>query len=81
MWFNMGSSQGETPIGSNRDVRDIFLTVREKGRLPRSNRDRSMTLNGSGVRISSVFGVSSATVIDVLKKEPAITQLTNALKT
>ena len=40
-----------------------------------------MTLNGSGVRdIVRVLGVSSATVIDVLKKkEPAITQVNERL--
>jgi len=40
-----------------------------------------MTLNGSGVRdIVRVLGVSSATVLDVLKKkEPAITQVNERL--
>jgi hypothetical protein len=40
-----------------------------------------MTLNGSGVRdIVRVLGVSSATVIDVLKKkEPTITQVNERL--
>src|SRR5881296_2560976 len=63
--------------------RTIFLLqYSDKGRLPAVKQQIvDMTLNGSGVRdIVRVFGVSSATVIDVLKKkEPAITQVNERL--
>jgi len=65
---------------NNRDCpRTIFLLqYANKGRLPAVKQQIvDMTLNGSGVRdIVRVLGVSSATVIDVLKKkEPAIKQV------
>jgi transposase-like protein len=57
----------------NRDCpRTIFLLqYHDKGRLPAVKQQIvDMTLNGSGVRdIVRVLGVSSATVIDVLKKK------------
>ena len=57
---------------NNRDCpRTIFLLqYADKGRLPAVKQQIvDMTLNGSGVRdIVRVLGVSSATVIDVLKK-------------
>ena len=64
----------------NRDCpRTIFLLqYQDKGRLPAVRQQIvDMTLNGSGVRdIVRVLRVSSATVIDVLKKkEPALTQV------
>ena len=52
--------------------RTIFLLQdHDKGRLPEVKRYMvDMTLNGSGVRdIVRVLGVSSATVIDTLKKK------------
>jgi transposase-like protein len=52
--------------------RTIFLLqYHDKGRLPAVKQQLvDMTLNGSGVRdIVRVLGVSSATVIDVLKKK------------
>ncbi len=52
--------------------RTIFLLqYHDKGRLPAVKQQIvAMTLNGSGVRdIVRVLGVSSATVIDVLKKK------------
>ena len=52
--------------------RTIFLLqYHDKGRLPAVKQPIvDMTLNGSGVRdIVRVLGVSSATVIDVLKKK------------
>jgi transposase-like protein len=52
--------------------RTIFLLqYHDKGRLPEVKRYMvDMTLNGSGVRdIVRVLGVSSATVIDTLKKK------------
>src|SRR5207245_10390480 len=59
--------------------RTIFLLqYADKGRLPAVKQQIvDMTLNGSGVRdIVRVLGVSSATVIDVLrKKEPAAKQV------
>src|SRR5256885_2329474 len=66
---------------NNRDCpRTIFLLqYADKGRLPAVKQQIvDMTLNGSGVRdIVRVLGVSSATVIEVLKKkEPAIKQVT-----
>src|SRR5262245_43437010 len=69
---------------NNRDCpRTIFLLqYADKGRLPAVKQQIvDMTLNGSGVRdIVRVLGVSSATVIDVLKKkEPAITQVNEGL--
>jgi transposase-like protein len=69
---------------NNRDCpRTIFLLqYSDKGRLPAVKQQIvDMTLNGSGVRdIVRVLGVSSATVIDVLKKkEPAITQVNERL--
>jgi transposase-like protein len=58
---------------NNRDCpRTIFLLqYRDKGRLPAVRQQIvDMTLNGSGVRdIVRVLRVSSATVIDVLKKK------------
>ena len=58
---------------NNRDCpRTIFLLqYSDKGRLPAVKQQIvDMTLNGSGVRdIVRVLGVSSATVIDVLKKK------------
>jgi IS1 family transposase/transposase-like protein len=63
--------------------RTIFLLqYRDKGRLPAVKQQIiDMTLNGSGVRdIVRVLGVSSATVINVLKKkEPAIKQVNERL--
>ena len=69
---------------NNRDCpRTIFLLqYADKGRLPAVKQQIvDMTLNGSGVRdIVRVLRVSSATVIDVLKKkEPAITQVNERL--
>src|SRR3989441_1354919 len=69
---------------NNRDgPRTIFLLqYQDKGRLPAVRQQIvDMTLNGSGVRdIVRVLGVSSATVIDVLKKkEPAIKQVNEKL--
>ena len=59
--------------------RTIFLLqYRDTGRLPAVKQQIiDMTLNGSGVRdIVRVLRVSSATVIDVLKKkEPAVKQV------
>jgi len=65
---------------NNRDgSRTIFLLqYQDKGRLPAVKQQIvDMTLNGSGVRdIVRVLRVSSATVIDVLKKkEPAVKQV------
>lgn len=65
--------------------RTIFLLhYHDKGRLPEVKQQIvDMTLNGSGVRdIVRVLGVSSATVIDVLKKkEPDLVQVnTNLLQ-
>jgi transposase-like protein len=65
---------------NNRDCpRTIFLLqYQDKGRLPAVRQQIvDMTLNGSGVRdIVRVLRVSSATVIDVLKKkEPAVKQV------
>jgi insertion element IS1 protein InsB len=65
---------------NNRDgSRTIFLLqYHDKGRLPAVKQPIvDMTLNGSGVRdIVRVLRVSSATVIDVLKKkEPAVKQV------
>ncbi len=65
---------------NNRDgPRTIFLLqYQDKGRLPAVRQQIvDMTLNGSGVRdIVRVLRVSSATVIDVLKKkEPAVKQV------
>src|SRR6266496_4591159 len=58
---------------NNRDCpRTIFLLqYQDQGRLPAvKQRIVDMTLNGSGVRdIVRVLGVSSAIVIDVLKKK------------
>jgi insertion element IS1 protein InsB len=63
--------------------RTIFLLqYRDKGRLPAVKQQIvDMTLNGSGVRdIVRVLGVSSATVIDVLKKkEPTVKQVNERL--
>ena len=63
--------------------RTIFLLqYRDKGRLPAVKQQIiDMTLNGSGVRdIVRVLRVSSATVIDVLKKkEPAVKQVNERL--
>ena len=69
---------GKQPHGTQRDrcdhvdcPRTIFLLqYHDKGRLPEVKRYMvDMTLNGSGVRdIVRVLGVSSATVIDPLKK-------------
>ena len=49
----------------------FLLQYHDKGRLPAVKQQSvDMTLNGSGVRdIVRVLGVSSATVIDVLKKK------------
>src|SRR5207245_8655677 len=59
--------------------RTIFLLqYQDKGRLPAVKQQIvDMTLNGSGVRdIVRVLRVSSATVINVLKKkEPAVKQV------
>ncbi len=65
---------------NNRDCpRTIFLLqYQDKGRLPAVKQQIvDMTLNGSGVRdIVRVLRVSSATVINVLKKkEPAVKQV------
>src|SRR5713101_6711917 len=65
---------------NNRDCsRTIFLLqYQDKGRLPAVKQQIvDMTLNGSGVRdIVRVLRVSSATVIDVLKKKaPAVKQV------
>jgi insertion element IS1 protein InsB len=52
-------------------ARRIFLlTYQDRGRLPEVKQQMvDLTLNGSGVRdIVPVLGVSSATVIDTLKK-------------
>src|SRR5437762_1870395 len=69
---------------NNRDCRrTIFLLqYQDKGRLPAVKQQIvDMTLNGSGVRdIVRVLRVSSATVIDVLKKkEPAVKQVNERL--
>jgi insertion element IS1 protein InsB len=69
---------------NNRDCpRTIFLLqYQDKGRLPAVRQQIvDMTLNGSGVRdIVRVLRVSSATVIDVLKKkEPAVKQVNERL--
>ena len=54
----------------------FFLQYQDKGRLPAVKQQIiDMTLNGSGVRdIVRVLRVSSATVIDVLKKKRASRQ-------
>ena len=60
----------------------FLLQYQDKGRLPTVKQQIvDMTLNGSGVRdIVRVLGVSSATVIDVLKKkEPVIKQVNERL--
>jgi insertion element IS1 protein InsB len=60
----------------------FLLQYHDKGRLPAVKQQIiDMTLNGSGVRdIVRVLRVSSATVIDVLKKkEPAIKQVNERL--
>jgi insertion element IS1 protein InsB len=60
----------------------FLLQYHDKGRLPAVKQQIiDMTLNGSGVRdIVRVLRVSSATVIDVLKKkEPAITPVNERL--
>ena len=63
--------------------RTIFLLhYHDKGRLPAVKQQIvDMTLNGSGVRdIARVLGVSSATVIDVLKKkEPDLVPINESL--
>ena len=69
---------------NNRDCsRTIFLIqYQDKGRLPAVKQQIvDMTRNGSGVRdIVRVLRVSSATVIDVLKKkEPAVKQVNEKL--
>ena len=69
---------------NNRDCpRTIFLLqYSDKGRLPAVKQQIvDMTLNGSGVRdIVRVLRVSSATVIDVLKKkDPAVKQVNERL--
>jgi len=69
---------------NNRDgPRTIFLLqYQDKGRLPAVRQQIvDMTLNGSGVRdIVRVLRVSSATVIDVLKKKaPAVKQVNERL--
>ena len=69
---------------NNRDCpRTIFLLqYQDKGRLPAVRQQIvGMTLNGSGVRdIVRVLRVSSATVIDVLKKKaPAVKQVNERL--
>src|SRR5437588_12208832 len=71
---------------NNRDCsRTIFLLqYQDKGRLPAVKQQIvDMTLNGSGVRdIVRVLRVSSATVIDVLKKkEPAVKQVNERVLT
>jgi transposase-like protein len=62
-------------------TRTIFLLqYHDKGRLPAVKQQSvDMTLNGSGVRdIVRVLGISSATVIDVLKtKRPPSNRSTN----
>src|SRR5712671_8246828 len=75
---------GATVKCNNRDCpRTIFLLqYQDKGRLPAVKQQIvDMTLNGSGVRdIVRVLKVSSATVIDVLKKkEPAVKQVNERL--
>ena len=66
----------------NRDgPRTIFLIqYQDKGRLPAVKQPIvDMTLNGSGVRdIVRVLLVSSATVIDVLKKKEPVVKQVNA---
>ena len=60
----------------------FLLQYHDKGRLPAVKQQIiDMTLNGSGVRdIVRVLRVSSATVIDVLKKkEPAVKQVNERL--
>src|SRR5215472_15384718 len=69
---------------NNRDCpRTIFLIqYQDKGRLPAVKQQIvDMTLNGSGVReIVRVLGVSSATVIEVLKTHtPAVKQVNEKL--
>ncbi len=69
---------------NNRECpRTIFLLqYQDKGRLPAVKQQIvDMTLNGSGVRdIVRVLRVSSATVINVLKKkEPAVKQVNERL--
>jgi insertion element IS1 protein InsB len=69
---------GKQPNGTQRYrcqnldcARRIFLLAyQDKGRLPEVKRQIvDLTLNGSGIRdIVRVLGVSSATVIDTLKK-------------
>jgi transposase-like protein len=69
---------GKQPNGAQRYrcqnpdcARQIFLLAyQDRGRLPEVKRQIvDLTLNGSGVRdIVRVLGVSSATVIDTLKK-------------
>jgi len=84
------SRYGKQPNGEqryrchNRECpRTIFLLhYHDKGRLPAVKQQIvDMTLNGSGVRdIVRVLGVSSATVIDVLKKkEPDLVQVNESL--
>jgi transposase-like protein len=68
----------------NRDCRRtiVLLQYSDTGRWPAVKQQIvDMTLNGSGVRdIVRVLGVSSATVIDVLKKkEPAVKQVNERL--
>ena len=86
MWCNMASKpMGRSATGATIVIvpRTIFLLQYvDKGRLPVVKQQIvDMTLNGSGVRdIVRVLGVSSATVIDVLKKkEPAIKQVNERL--
>jgi hypothetical protein len=58
------------------------LQYHDEGRLPAVKQQSvDMTLNGSGVRdIVRVLDVSSATAIDVLKKnEPAVKQVNESL--
>ena len=88
MWCNTGSK----PMGPNAITATIptvnapfsSYSTTNKGRLPAVKQQLvDMTLNGSGVRdIVRVLGVSSATVIKVLKKkEPSLTQVNaNLLK-
>ncbi len=84
------SRYGKQPNGEQRYQchnadcpRTIFLLhYHDKGRLPEVKQQIvEMTLNGSGVRdIVRVLGVSSATVIDVLKKkELALEQVNSRL--
>ena len=86
MWCNMASK----PMGRSATGATIVTvhapfssyTTLSKGRLPAVKQQIvDMTLNGSGVRdIVRVLGVSSATVIDVLKKkEPAVKQVNERL--